>query len=140
MDAGPAKFLPVPTPETQAFWDGCREHRLLIQRCEGCGHFQFYPRRFCTRCGMRNPAWTRASGYGAVLSWTVMHAPVSPAYAEDVPYVIALVRLQEGPVMMSRITGCDPSAVKSGMPVEVTFRECADGITLPEYRPRTSSN
>mgnify|MGYP005850560829 CR=1 FL=1 len=134
MTAALTKFDPVPTPETQAFWDGCREHRLLIQRCTTCGHVQFYPRGFCTQCGRRNPGWVQASGRGTVATYTVVRTPVSPAYAGDVPYVIGLIRLEEGPVMMSQLTGCDPAAVISGMAVQVAFRVRSERITMPEFR------
>jgi hypothetical protein len=132
----PEKFQPVPTPQTQVFWDGCREGRLLIQQCGSCGHFQFYPRGFCTRCMRRDPRWVPASGRGTIATYTIVRTPVSPAYAAETPYVIALIRLEEGPVMMSQVTGCDPGDVRSGMPVEVVFRARTERITMPEFRLR----
>ena len=135
MTESSGTFQPVPTPETQVFWDACRDHRLLIQQCEACGHFQFYPRSFCTQCARRSPVWVSASGRGTVETFTVIRTPVSPAYAADIPYAIALIRLEEGPVVMSQVTGCDPGDLKSGMPVQVRFRVWTESITLPEFRP-----
>jgi len=135
MPEVPGKFLPPPTPISQPFWDACNRRELIIQRCSACGRHQFYPRSFCTECGHAKPEWVPASGRGTVLTWTIVRRPVSEAYAAGAPYVIALVRLAEGPVMMSQITGCDPEQVKTGMPVEVVFQTWADGVTLPNFTP-----
>jgi len=128
------KFLPVPNPATRPFWDACKRRELLIQKCPDCGAHQFYPRALCTSCGSLNLNWMRASGAGTVVSWTVVRHPVSPAYAEDVPFVIALVELEEGPRMMSQIVGGDPESVRSGMAVEVCFEDWTDEITMANFR------
>ena len=70
-----AKALPVPTGETQPFWEGCRNHELHIQQCGACGHYQFYPRLYCTACMSEQVEWVRASGRGTVLSFTVVYRP-----------------------------------------------------------------
>ena len=129
------KFMPRPTPGTAAWWEGCRRHELLIQRCTKCGHQQFYPRIVCTVCMSENLEWIQSAGRGQVLTYTICRRPVSAAYAGDVPYVIALVRLDEGPVMMSNIVECDPESVVSGMRLEVVFEQRSEEITLPQFRP-----
>lgn len=129
------KFLPPPTPLSQPYWDACNRQQLLIQQCSACGHHQFYPRSFCTECGQGKPRWVRARGRGTVVTWTIVRRPVSEAYAADTPYVIALIRLAEGPVMMSQVTGCDPEQVTSGMSVDVVFESWADGVMVPNFKP-----
>ncbi len=133
---GPAqKFTPRPSPETAAWWEGCRNHELLLQSCTNCGHRQFYPRIICTECMSDKLEWKRSAGRGRVLTFTICRLPVSEAYAGDVPYVIALVQLEEGPTMMSNIVQCDPDSVASGMPVEVVFEQRSEEITSPQFRP-----
>ena len=117
------------------YWAACRRHELLVQRCRDCGTHQFYPRILCTACPGRLLDWVRASGRGTVRSFTVVHRPLSEAFAADVPYVVALVALAEGPTMMTHVVGCDAEAVRIGLPVEVVFDNRPDGVTLPMFRP-----
>lgn len=129
------KFIPRPRPETAAWWEGCRHHELLIQSCTKCGHQQFYPRIICTACMSESLEWTRSAGRGRVLTFTICRRAVSEAYAGDVPYVIALIQLEEGPTMMSNIVECDPDSVATGMLVEVVFEKWSEEITIPQFRP-----
>ena len=129
------KNLPQPTTETAAYWDGCRKHQLLIQRCTQCGHYQFYPRIVCRACMSDGVEWMQATGHGHVRSFTVIRRAVSEAYAAEVPYVIALIELDEGPTMMSNVVECDPDSVAVGMPVGVVFEQWTDEITIPKFRP-----
>lgn len=135
MAAPAEKPVPVPTRETQPYWEGCKKHELRIQRCVACGHYQFYPRLYCTACMSERVEWVRASGRGKVLSFTIVYRPVSPAFAADVPYVVALVTLEEGPQMMSNIVGCSPERVYIGMPVQVTFEDRTEEISIPQFTP-----
>lgn len=135
MSTAPAKNLPIATAETAAYWDGCRRHELLVQRCAACGAHQFYPRILCTACSGRSLEWVRASGRGAVRSFTIVRRAVSEAYAPEVPYVVALIRLEEGPTLMSNIVGCPVDAVAIDMPVEVVFDDWPGGVTVPKFRP-----
>ena len=130
------KPVPAPTRETRPFWDGCKAHELRIQRCAACGHHQFFPRIYCVRCFNDRVEWVRASGRATVSSFTIVRRPVSAAFAADVPYVVALVTLEEGPVMMTNIAGCAPEAVRIGMPVEASFEDWTDEISIPKFRPR----
>ena len=103
--------LPRATPETAPYWEGCRDHKLLIQRCSACGHHQFYPRILCTACANRDVEWVAAAGRGKVVSFAVVRQAISDAYAAEVPYVIALIRLDEGPTLMSNLIECDPENI-----------------------------
>jgi len=129
------KFLPHPTPESAPFWQGCRDHQLLLQYCTSCGTYQFYPRVICATCMSERIEWRAASGRGNVETYTIVKRAVSEAYAADVPYVIALITLAEGPRMMSNVIGCDVESVKCGMAVEVVFERWSAEITIPKFRP-----
>ena len=83
--------------------------------------------------------WVQASGHGRVSSFTVIRRAVSKAYAAEVPYVIALIELDEGPTMMSNVVELDPESVAIGLPVEVTFDDWTDEITIPKFRPSGST-
>jgi len=132
------KFFPKRNPDTAAYWDACQRHELLIQRCSNCGALQFYPRNLCTGCGSNSLGWVTASGHGKVLSRTIVRRAVSAAYADDVPYVIALIKLQEGVVMMSKIVGCEPESVHTGMAVEVKFEDWSEQVSMPVFVPVTA--
>ncbi len=83
--------------------------------------------------------WVQASGHGHVKSFTIIRRAVSKAYAAEVPYVIALIELDEGPTMMSNVVELDPESVAIGLPVEVMFEEWSDEITIPKFRPSGST-
>ena len=127
--------LPVTDGDTMPFWEGTRRGELRIQRCRACGRHVFYPRAVCPFCMSDELDWVRASGRGVVYSFTVVHrAPEE--FQHQVPYVVALVDLEEGPRLMTRIVDVEPHAVHIGMPVEVTFRPVTEEIVLPCFRPR----
>jgi uncharacterized OB-fold protein len=128
---------PLPTPDaaTAPYWAAARENRLVMPHCQDCGKYHFYPRTLCPHCSSARLEWTACSGRGSVYSFTVIHRAPSPAFAAAVPYVVAAVRLEEGPQLMSNIIGCAPDAVRVGMPVRVTFVKASDEITLPMFEP-----
>jgi uncharacterized protein len=132
---GAGKPIPVPTLETAPYWEGSRQHQLRIQRCANCHQYQFFPRIYCSKCFSEQVEWVNASGRAKILSFTVVRRPVSPAFANEVPYIVALVTLEEGPQMMTNIVGCPPEEVATGMPVEVIFEDWSDTISIPKFRP-----
>ena len=138
MTNSTAKFFPRPTPETAAYWQGCHEHKLLVQRCTACGKHQFYPRLICTDCMSDQLEMVAARGRGHVISYTIITRAVSEAYAADAPYVVALIQLEEGPTMMTNIVGCDPASVKTVMAVEVVFEDWSEEISIPKFSPATA--
>jgi uncharacterized OB-fold protein len=135
MTDTPRKHFPRPTPETEVFWEGCRKQELLLQRCVECSEFQFYPRIICTNCTSKNLEWVKASGQGTILTFTIVRRPVSEAYAADVPYVVALIKLDEGPTMMSNVVQCDPETLQIGDPVQVLFENWSEDVSIPQFRP-----
>jgi len=128
------KPVPAPTLETAPYWEGCRQHQLRIQRCSNCRQCQFFPRIYCAKCFSEQVEWINASGRAKILSFTVVRRPVSPAFANEVPYIVALVTLEEGPQMMTNIVGCAPDEVAIGMPVEVIFEDWSETISIPKFR------
>jgi uncharacterized protein len=131
---GADKPIPTPTPETAPYWEGCRQHQLRLQRCAKCHGYQFFPRIYCSKCFSEQIEWVRASGLGTVLSFTIVRRPVSAAFADEIPYVVALVTLEEGPQMMTNIVGCAPEEVTIGLPVEVIFEDWSPSISIPKFR------
>jgi uncharacterized OB-fold protein len=127
--------LPTPDENTQPYWDGTREGKLLIKRCGDCGRAHFYPRPFCPHCWSEKVTWEEASGRGTLYTYSVVHVNDLPPFPERVPYVAAIVDLDEGPRVMTNIVDCDFDALQVGMPVEVTFREETEAVTLALFRP-----
>ena len=125
--------LPHPTPLSQPHWDGCREGRLRVQRCGGCGRCVFVPQPVCPECLSAELAFVDCSGRGSLYSFTVVHRPQRPEFAA--PYVVAIVELDEGAFMLTNLVECEPAAIEIGMRVEVTFRKMSEEITLPLFRP-----
>jgi hypothetical protein len=130
----PERPLPKPTPETRHFWEGTRARELRLQRCENCATVYFPPRPFCPGCGSREVSVFVASGRATLDSYVISHRP-HPAF--EPPYAIALVKLEEGPRLMTNIVDCaqTPEALQLDMPLEVTFVEQSAEITLPLFRP-----
>jgi uncharacterized OB-fold protein len=86
---------PVPDRDSKPYWQALAEGRLEIQQCRDCGHWSWPPRPICSKCQSDNLVWHEPSGRGEVHSWVVAHRPFAPALAEEVPYTIAMVRLDE---------------------------------------------
>ena len=127
--------LPHPTPLSQPFWDAARQHLLTIQRCTSCGAHIFYPRSGCTECGRPELEWIEVSGRATVYSFTIARRPTVGELADRVPYVVAIVELEEGPHMATNIVDCDPEQVRIGQPVEAVFEDVSDEISLVYFRP-----
>jgi uncharacterized OB-fold protein len=130
---------PRPTSESKPFWDACARHELFIQRCDSCGRFWFPPSNRCQHCWSDASAWTPVSGCGELFSFTVYHRAYAPELVEQLPYVVGVVELEEGPRLITNIVGCEPDQVRVGMPVEVVFRDISEGVTLHAFRPRQDS-
>jgi len=137
-------YLPgLPAPEHhvdyEGFWQGCRRHELVIQRCKDCGWYRHYPRPLCPKCYSWNAEWSKVSGKGKVWSWTIITHPIHPAVADKVPYNLVEIELieQDGLRLISNLIDCKPEEIYIGMPVEVVFEEVNPEITLPRFK-RTS--
>ena len=129
------KPLPTISGETKPYWDHCRRGELLIQKCDKCEEYQFYPRGICANCWSNDIQWVTASGKGTVWTFTVTYQNGTPGFADEAPYVLALVELEEGVRMFTNIVDCNPRSVSIGMPVEVTFVRATDQISVPYFKP-----
>lgn len=131
-----SKPLPVADPDSAPYWEGCRRHELLLQHCAGCGQVRFPPAGSCPHCGGDRAEWIEASGRGTVYSWIVVERPIPPqVYGDDVPYVVALIELDEGVRLPTNLIDCAPAEIVGGLAVEVVFDDVTDEITLPKFRP-----
>jgi len=126
--------LPELKGEFQPFWEGCQRHELIIQRCPRCGTLRHPPRPMCPNCNSMETEWVKSSGKGELYTWTVVHRPVHPAFAE-VPYIVGMVELKEGVRLISNVIECSIDDLQAGMPVEVVFERVNDEIVLPKFKP-----
>lgn len=133
--APPAKPRPVVQPWARPFWNATREGRLALQYCPACQVHVHYPRIACPHCGGDRMEWRTASGRGTIYSYTVVVSNAPSAFTADMPYVVAIIHLDEGVRMLSNVVGCDPDALRCDMPVEVVFERIDDEFTLPKFRP-----
>jgi hypothetical protein len=129
------KPLPRVTEITRPYWEGARQGKLLLQRCRRCRAFVHYPRPWCPGCWSTDLEWVEACGRGRVITYTIVHQPPFESFAPDVPYVLAVVRLEEGPQMMANILSIDPKRMRVDLPVRVVFEERAGGFRIPQFEP-----
>lgn len=131
-----AKPLPTLTADNRPFWDACREGRLRLQQCGGCGHVRYPIAPVCPSCLSGDFAWAEVSGRGTVFSYIVFHQAYHPGFKGDLPYNVALVQLEEGPRLFSNIVGTPNDQVRIGDAVEVVFDPVTPEVTIPRFRLR----
>ena len=126
-----------PTPEindeNRAFWEGCRQGELRVQKCSNCGHIRHLSPA-CPQCLKAEHEWVVASGRGTVYSWIVVHQRYNRAFEEDLPYNVTIVELDEGPRMVTSLVDVENQDIKAGTPVEVVFDRVTEEITLPKFK------
>ena len=132
---------PLPQPESDFYWEKCQQHELWVRKCNGCNQAYFYPRNFCPNCFSRNTVWVQCSGKGTLHTFGIVVRPPHRAWAEDVPFVVAMVDLEEGcriptNLVQAAINLDNPGeSIKVGMPVEVVWEDRTDKISLPMFKP-----
>jgi hypothetical protein len=132
------KPVPIVNPCARPFWEAARQGRLMLPECLDCRTVFFYPRLFCPECHSDRLDWVQASGRGTLYSYTVVQSNSPSAFLADIPYVVAIVRLEEGVQMCTNIVGCPPDQLRCDMPVEVVFEKLNDEFTLPKFKPVSS--
>ncbi len=135
MAGGYDKPLPGPSPESLPYWDGAREHRLLVQKCADCGRHWHPPSTLCPGCGSRQNDWVAASGKGRVYSFVTYHRVYNKGWKDELPYVVAVIELEEGARLLSNVIGIEPDDVVCDMAVQVVFDDVTGDVTLPKFRP-----
>lgn len=131
------KPLPELNADTKPFWDGCREHQLRFQKCQICNHVRWPASILCPRCYSSDTDWVIASGKGKVYTFVVFHYAYHKAFKNDLPYVAAVVELEEGPHLLTNIVDCNSEEVSCGMPVEVKWEDINKRFSLPKFKPAT---
>jgi uncharacterized OB-fold protein len=132
----PAKPLPTIEPVTRGFWDLANRGRLSVQRCDDCGDRHYPGSPVCPRCLSKAQFWEPVTGRATLLSWVRFHRAYWDGFASDIPYVVLLVQLAEGPVMISNLVGAKAEDVPIGAPMEVVFERASEQINLPKFRPK----
>ena len=137
MNATPSDLSARPRPNVDAdgapFWAAARDKQLVIQRCVDCGTLRYYPRRQCPVCWSTDPEWVPATGRGTIYTHSVVRRSPSPGFQDLVPYSVALIDLEEGVRMLSRIVDATVEDVRIGAQVEVRFEVLDDEVTLPVF-------
>ena len=128
------KSLPTPTLVDEPFWRAAREHRLVLPRCAHCAHVWFPPYRTCPRCQSPDIDWVQASGRGTVFGVAVFERQYLKAF--PTPYHVALVQLEEGPMLYGTVVDTPDDEVVAGLEVAVVFDDVTPEITLPRFRRR----
>jgi uncharacterized OB-fold protein len=139
-----SKPAPVPDEASRPFFNGARRGELLLRRCGACGTFMsptgglgtpLRPR--CVSCFSGDLEWAPASGRGTLYSFALMHQVYDPAFADEVPYNIAVVELDEGVRMTANVVGCANEELRIGMPLVVTFEQVSEEVAIPKFRRST---
>ena len=128
--------LPQADNVSAPFWAAAADGKVLIQECPKCGHRQFYPRAMCTACAATTE-WREASGKGTVHTFTVIRQNWANPFRDELPYVVAMIELDEGVKMMTNLTDCDVDDVHIGMAVEAYAEKVEDGLGVLFWRPST---
>jgi uncharacterized OB-fold protein len=116
------------------FWEACREGRFLVHRCDVCGR-RYWPASRCVEHGAQSMSWAEASGRGTLYTYTVMHHAYTPAMKGKTPYVVGVIKLEEGPFFHSSIVECPLEAIAIDMPLAMTMAQHESGLTMPVFRP-----
>lgn len=127
-----------PEPDTQAYWEATKDHRLTYQTCNACSKPIFYPRRHCPNCGSLESSWNVSKGEGQVYTFSVIMQSRHPAFAGLGPYAVAYVDLDEGFRIMTNIVGVDDPVkqIQCGMRVKVRWEDQGEGeVSLPMFEP-----
>ncbi len=122
---------PLVTEDSELFWSAADDSRLVAQRCSGCGALRHPPRPMCPHCHSLEFEPQELSGRGTVYSFAVLHHPQNPAF--EYPVLAALIDLEEGVRLMSNLRGMDPSEIRIGMPVAVTYVPTLGGHQVPVF-------
>ena len=137
----PPPPTPAPQPESSFYWEKCKVNELWLRHCIDCQQAYFYPRDICPHCFSKNTDWIQSSGRGTLYSFAIVHRAPSPAFREAVPYVVGLVDLEERVRIPTNIVEVneDPSDLYCGMQLEVAFRRLNQDISLPVFRPLSTT-
>jgi len=128
---------PIPALDNwnRPFWAAAREGALKMQGCKSCGHLFYPPGPVCPCCFSDVLEWRTLSGRGTVESWVVFHQAYYKGFSDELPYNVAMVRLEEGAYLFTNLVGIPNDKIRRGLPVEVIFEKATEEITIPKFRP-----
>ena len=130
------KPFPIPTPTSKPFWDGLAEHQVRIQQCRACHSWIFYPRVMCPHCWAADLEWKEIPGTGTLYTFTICRKPTHPLFAGEVPQLLAVVQLDEGPRLTSTLVNVRETEIRIGMRLKPFFDGIAGrNVTLLRYQP-----
>ena len=132
---GVAKLIPQPVGLNAEFYAYCAAGELRFQRCRACSTWRHPPRVRCAHCGSDDVEWALASGRGHVYSWTITHRPIDPGFADELPYAVLVVEMEEGPRLIGNLRDLAPAELTIGLDVEVVFDPVAENVALTHFRP-----
>ena len=121
--------------DSAPYWKYLQEHKAHLQKCTDCGRFRFPPYPSCTYCGAMGGSWEPVSGEGTIYTWIVIHHPIDPRLAAEVPFAVVMVEMKEGVRMAGRMVGCSTDQIEAGMPVKALYDDIDDKLTLINFRP-----
>ncbi len=128
------KPLPLATATSKPFWDALTRHQVQIQQCTACDAWIYYPRAFCPECLSPELEWKQISGEGTLYSFTIARRPTAPFWADEVPQLIAVVELDEGPRLTSTLCNIEEADIRVGMRLRPVFDDIAGkDVTLLRY-------
>ncbi len=129
---------PLPTlfEWNRPYFEGGTEGKLMLQRCARCRYLIYYPRMLCPRCFSTEYTWEQLTGQGTVYSFSIVWRPNHPAFTEQIPIILVVVDLREGPQMVATLVDSPAERVRIGMDVSVVFETVAQGIALPKFVAR----
>lgn len=128
------KPMPVPTEISAPFWEGLKAQRLLIQQCNACDHWVFYPRRHCPSCLAHDLAWREVSGGASLYSFTIARVATLPDFADEMPQKLAVIELDEGVRINTTLVGLEEDQIRIGMRLKPVFAEVdAKGTRLLRF-------
>lgn len=131
----PRTDLPTIEEESRPFWDAAKEGRFLIGRCGNCGKVHHYPRPFCPFCWSEDVSLVDASGKATLYTYSTVYVNDLPPFRDQLPYVAAMVELEEGPHVMTQLEDVEADELRIGMPLVVKYRPLTDDITIPVFAP-----
>ena len=126
--------LPVPSPESEPFWEGLRRDVFLLQHCAACGTINWFPRIACLACGAADLDWRPASGRGKLKTYSTVYRAMNDAWRSEVPYILAWVTLEEGVTMVTRLIKNGEGEPRLDAPVSVRFLDVGGGFKLPYFQ------
>jgi uncharacterized protein len=136
--SGPRFDLPTIEPESQPFWDAAKGGVLMLGHCKTCDATHYYPRPTCPQCWSQDVELKPASGRGVVYTYSTIYVNDLAPFNAQLPYVAAMVDLEEGVRISTNIVNCPANALQIGMPVALQFKLISEDVAIPVFQPATA--